>query len=271
MPLTWTLLLGTALAAPIDLAPTLEDARGASPLELASPSGDWQTDLARAVVRAERAEPAAVAALRALQPVPTRAGTLRMVGAVLGVDVASPVLAARLTVQADPAERRALADALPRTGGDWPLWTAKLASTEDDPSVRAVLLESLERAPGSTALPVLVSSLTDDSAAVRAAAVRTLADHEAGPAEASHLMARLLDDDATVRAEASRSLGWFRYEPAWSALEARVTDDDPTVRLRALRALQRIDSRRAAASAAVQAATGDLDPKVARAAQQITA
>ena len=88
--------------------------------------------------------------------------------------------------------------------------------------------------------------------------------------QAAALVARLKDPDPAVRAAAGQALGWFAHAPAWAALEASVADEDATVRLRALRALQRIDARRAADSAAVQAAARDLDPKVARAAQQIT-
>lgn len=269
MPLFWT-LLGTALAGPADLAPLLEEARAATAAELAAPATGWQADLARAVVQAERSAPAAVRALRTLQPLTTRAGTLRLVGDPLDAETASPVLAARLLQSTDPGLRSALAEALPRTGGDWAPWTAHLAATEADPSVRAVLLEALERAPRATALPALVVGLSDDDAGVRAAAVRTLADHEAGATQAAALVARLKDPDPAVRAAAGQALGWFAHAPAWNALEASVADEDATVRLRALRALQRIDARRAADSAAVQSATRDLDPKVSRAAQQIT-
>lgn len=260
--------LSAALAAPVDLAPELAAARADSQATLQAPSSDWQVSLARAVVLVERDQPQLASAVRALPPTPTRAGTLRLVGDPLRAPQASAVLAARLTQAAPEAERRAVAEALPRTGGAWHQWAAPLAEVEETASVKAILLEGLVRAPASV-LSTVHAALSHDDPTVRAAAARALSGHRDGASYAHALRDALSDPSALVRAEACRGLGWFEDATAWAALEARLQDDSGDVRLRALRALQRIDEARAAQSAAVQAAQDDLDPKVARAAAQI--
>lgn len=265
------LFLSVALAAPGDLRADLDALEAVPDATLqAQVAGPWREALLAQATLAERQHPGLTVLAANLTPVRTRKGTPRFIDEALAEPGLAPLLLVRLAESGDPADVRvALVDAARRAEAD-PAVMAGLASVEADPAVRRMLVESLAGAPLPVAADVLVRAASDPDPTVRAGAARAIGAHPAGASLGAPLLALLDDADAAVRVEACRASGWLGVSEAWGLLSDRVGDPDPTVRLRAIRALQRIDPTRAAQSAVVRGAVGDPDPKVARAANQVT-
>jgi HEAT repeat protein len=216
--------------------------------------------------------PVEAGTLDTLEPLRARHGELRFVGPAIRTPEAAPLLLARLEGGQDTPEiRRALADAIGRTGGDYAAAVADLVTAEADPDVRALLVASLARAGRGAAADVrsaLITALADPVEHVREEAAYVAAAHPAGRTMVGPLIAALSDRDARVRAAAARTLGVLRDQAALGALRPLLADGAADVRLAALRALKRLDRRIASCEAA--ALTGDPDPRIRRLSGELT-
>lgn len=208
------------------------------------------------------------AALRAIQPVETRAGHPRFTDPGLRDPLAAEVFGARLADPAAPAELRlALAEALPRCGGPWAEISVARLEVEEDAGVRAVLVAGLRRAEGEPPLVGARVGLADPEAKVRRAAAELAGwVPEVGTALATELQAALRDPSAEVRGAATRAIGLTGDAGAFAAVSRNLADRDAQVRLEAVRALKRIDAARAAGLPAMVTLQQDADERVRRAA-----
>lgn len=236
---------------------------------------DWKDWLSGELARAAQERPAAVAELRAMTPVATRAGHPRFTDEGLGRPGAAAVLLDRLSRGTDPAPvRAALAEALPRAGGAYGAALVGVMAAEKDPEVRIAMVAALRRAAPEPALAGLRAGLADVDPRVRAAAAEVASRRPDGAELADPLIGLLADGDAQVQIAATRSLGALAIETAFPALQARLRDLSPgtaELRLHSLRALARIDATRAAGLAEVRALRDDRDPRVAEAAGRVSA
>lgn len=213
-------------------------------------------------------------ALESLQPRRTRGGQLRFSQEQIhGNPLATQVFLARLQTEPAPEMRAALAEALPRTGGDWVDGAIARLVGEPDATVRRVLVSIMPKAQSHVAGAAIAQALTDTAAEVRAEAALAAGSMPPRLARETGLLdglrARLQDADGHTRAGAARSLGVLGAIESFATIEPLLGDDDPTVRLQALRALGRLDADRAANLPALQRLSTDPDPKVARAASRI--
>jgi hypothetical protein len=238
-------------------------------LEVAVTDADWRTSLTASAVLTWRAAPEAALAAWTAPTVLTRAGT-PLIEPQSGVD-APAVLAERLVHAGESADvRRAIADQLRHTDGPWPKWLAGVLATDADPTVRAICAELLRYADGPEVAVALRGGLSDPDASVRAAAARGAGWSKVGPELVDALSVATADSDHAVAGFAARSLGWLGATQAFDAVAMVIEGPDARARLDALRALERLDPTRAAVHPAVLSAVSDADPRVARAAGQIT-
>ena len=251
---------GTALAGP---APSETE------VVRLSESSDWRDRQKAALAVAWRDDPAAAQALMDLEPGTTRAGGPRFVPPTRDAGATAVLLDRFLSGTDDPAVRAALLDALARTEGEWAPGVADAFGAESSAAVRVVMCEVLRRQPAAIATPVLRGAAKDADPAVREAAARSMGWTE-DALWASSLVQALGDADARVRSAAARSLGWVGAVDAWSALLAATADVDADVRRRSVRALERLDAERASQEPVIKAMVADPDPKVARAARQVS-
>ena len=211
-------------------------------------------------------------ALTSLQPRTTRAGTLRFTGPMVRTEVATEVFLQRLGSGAESVPTRiALADALPRTAGEYGEALVALMAEEPDASVRATMVASLRTAGATPALAGLRNALSDDDARVRAAAARTAARRPDGDTLREPLLRAASDTDAEVKVAAMRSLGVLGVSEAQTLLGAELSATDAEVRLAAVRALHRIDPAHAKILPGVIALAGDSDARVSKAAAKALA
>jgi len=259
--------VGTALAAP-PVHATLDDVA----LEALLEDDDWSIRQQAALVLGQRHHPELYTSWAEAEPVRTRSGFLRFAGPQVDDARLAPLFLERL-VHGDepPAVRAALAEVLPRTGGDWSEAAAALATTEADPDVRAILVAVLRRAEAGPALDGLHKALGDPDPHVRAEAARAIGWRPDGAALADALLPLLADPHAEPRTNAARALGWLQVRGAFDPLAAGLTDPDPTVRLTTLRAMERLDAPRLATLPQLTDLVADPDPRVARAASGISA
>lgn len=197
--------------------------------------------LVTAALAFEPTSPTAQAVVE-LEPLPTRAGFLRLGGPTLDVPDAAEALAWRLehldeSLEVQQAVARALADA------GSPEILMEAIAAEEDPAVRGPLLDGLRKVDGEAALALLVRELDSPEAENRCEAARILGYREdGGPA-----LVTLLDDESDdVRAIAARGIGWIGYEPGFEALVPLRSDASAEVARHAERSLDRIDAKRAA-------------------------
>jgi HEAT repeat protein len=203
--------------------------------------------------------------LRSLQPRPTRAGHLRFTGPLVHDPRAAGIFIDRLSRNDEPATvRAALAEALPRTGGDFAEAAAALVRTDPDPTVRATLVEVMQRADAKHAMVAIRHGLADPDPMVRAAAARVAGMHDHGALLGEELVASLSDPDVTTRAWAARSVGVLRIEGAENVLVDALDHANADLRLHALRAIHRIDPERAATLPELPSLKADPDARVAR-------
>jgi hypothetical protein len=227
---------------------------------------DWRAWMDAEVGTLQASDRAAFDALMSLEPMPTRADTLRFRGDLVRDPAAAAVLLHRLTTgHEDAAVRAAIVEALPRTGADVGSAIAELLALESDAGVREVMVATLWRAPGDAGLAGLRRGMNDAEPAVRAAAVQAAARHARGSELGAELVAALAHADAATRMQAIRAVGALKVDAAKAGLVGLLAEDDAKVRASSVRALGRIDASWAAAQPAVQALSGDEDPGVSRA------
>ena len=245
-----------------------------SPAPMAAPEGAGESEPREASPRREGEE--ARAFLETVEPVATRAGHLRFTAEEIADPQATAIFAARLAAPSSPPELRlALAEALHRSGGDWPAAILAQLAVEEDPKVRGILVSTLAKAPEAAALVGLQRGLVDPAAEVRRAACELAGWAPAAGRDSSvaaPLRAALADDDARIRAAAARAFGLMGEGDHFDAVMSGLADGDAEVRLQTLRALERLDPARAAAlpEVASLAAEGS-DPRVKRAATKLRA
>jgi hypothetical protein len=208
--------------------------------------------------------------LRMLQPRPTMAGHLRLTGPLVHHPHAAEVFLERLARGDEPAAvRAALAEALPRTGGDFAGAAAQLVQTDPDPKVRATLIEAMQRQDAKHAVVAMRRGFADPDPTVRAAAARVAGMHEDGALVRDELLASLSDSDVTTRVWAARSIGVLRIKGAEEDLVLALGHANADLRLQALRALSRVDPERAARLPELSTLGSDPDPRVARLASRL--
>jgi len=244
-------------------------------LGLVAMACDTQDASAPVVDRAEVQEGSAVDqevcdALKVIQPRPTMAGHLRLTGPLVRDPRAAKILLERLARADEPAAvRAALAEALPRTGGDFAGTAAELVQTDPDPLVRATLVEVMQRADTGHAVVALRHGFADSDPTVRAAAARVAGMHADGELLREELLASLSDPDVNTRVWAARSIGVLRIGGAEEALMDALGHTNADLRLHALRALFRIDPERVATLPQLSILESDPDPRVARLAARL--
>jgi len=247
-------------------AVTLSEAQ----LEEALTSADWRVRQQAALALGWRQYEALFQEHAALQPLPTRIDTLRMLGSAVADERLTPLYLERLLRGDESLENRlALADILPRSGGDWTEAAVTLLQSDEDPALRAMLAACLRYGEAQHALPALRNALATPQSQVRLEAARALAWRSDGAQAADELEAALADDDAELRATAARALGYLGVESAFTALTGLLEDADAAVRLQAVNALGRLDAPRAASLSQLRSLEYDEDPRVARAAKRV--
>lgn len=205
-------------------------------------------------------DPAVVAAVQDAVPLTSRVGAPRFVEPALRQPAAAAPMLDRLMHSADPpAIRQALAEALPRTNGDWGSYAVAWLPAEADPVVRSILIEGLRDVPTDVAIPGIQAGLIDADPTVRAAAARTAGWVEGAGVLLPYLAAGLADVHPEVRAAACRS--WGLLGLPIEALLPYLADADTDVRLQAVRAVLRIDPARPELTALQH----DPDPRIAAA------
>jgi hypothetical protein len=192
-------------------------------------------------------EPELYGELLRLRPRVTRGGMLRFTSHLVHDERATPIFLYRLLKdQEDPPTRRALAAALPRTGGDWSAAALALLRAEPEAPLRRVLVTAMRRAVSALARYWVLQGLRDSDPVVRATAATT-APWLPGHADVRRaLLARLEDPVPLVQAEAARALGVLAVPAALGPLEGLLDASDVSVRLEALSALERLDVSAAA-------------------------
>ena len=241
-------------------------------IDLGSPGREWRSWMEASVVRLRQHEPAFSDRVSNAAPGRTRAGTLRFTDPELGQPAALPLLLHRLVSAQETAEVRvALAELVPRTAGPFAAAARDLVATDHEPGVRAAFAAAAYRLPGPQGLEILEPALADADSMVRAVAARTVARHPQGDRLAEPLRSLLADPSPEPRAAAARSLGALRHQPAQADLAATLHDPVAEVRLQSLHALARLDPRQAARLPAVDVLQSDPDPRISRAARQLTA
>ncbi|MGB1016220.1 MAG: HEAT repeat domain-containing protein [Nannocystaceae bacterium] len=227
---------------------------------------DWRTWVDSEVVRLQSQAPELYNYVRTMEPVETRAGTLRFSVEEKRDPRMLPLLIDRLTHENNSsAVRQALALALTQTGADYSAAAVDLIGQESDPQVRVVLVQSLRRQAGPQALAGLRAALADTNPEVRLQAVFTAGSRPDGSTLAAELLTALDDRDGSVRLEATRTLGALKVEAAKPVLTNLLASPSPDQRLHALRALDRIDPVYTAKLGKLADLATDADPRVVRA------
>lgn len=242
---------------------------GAAPEQSVTMAVDWRAEATEAVRSVDAAKAATIAGL---EPITTRAGTLRFVGDYVRDPDAAAVFLSRLAAGVeDPALRAALVEALPRTGGAFGAALVGLFGEESDSDVRLAIVHALKRAEPVSAQEGLVLGLADEDPAVREEAARIASYREDGSALAGELSSALSDETPQVRAAAARALGVLEVSEARDAIMAGLADTSASVRLESLRAVGRLDPAFAATLPQTATLAADADPRIAGAAQRLMA
>jgi len=256
----WTTARAEALTAIDDAA-----------LEALSSDADWRVGLTAQALTAWRTRPEEAEATWDSAPVRRRDGALVFRG-----DGLPEVIGERLQHGVEPvATRLALVDWLRRSTSTWPKWADSAWRDESEAAVRAAwidaarYLRSTSRVDGEDGREVVLRGFDDADAAVRAASARIAAYLDA-PRLVPALKQATSDPSDEVAGLAARSLGLLRAGGAYETVAAVLGREDPRARLYAVRALQRLDGARAKSDARIDALSSDPDPKVARAAADVT-
>lgn len=155
---------------------------------------------------------------------------------------AAPVLLRRLLQGTDPPEtRRAIAEALPQTGGDWQEGAAALIALDASPEVRKQLVETMRYAAPPHDIEGLRRGFKDEDPAVNIAAARTTGFSRSGAELFQELFSSTFDADWDLRAAAVQALGMLRLPRSRDLLLKALADEEREVRLQALLALELLD------------------------------
>lgn len=249
----------------------VRDGPGSASLDAALQHSDWRVRSTAGAIRRWREDPAAASEVWSAQPSRTRAGLPRFVDpSILAADN-TPVLLERLLHGQDGSSvRTAVAEAIPRAGGDWAEAFVDLLDEERDPAVRAVLAGGLSRAPEALAVAGVERALHDAEPGVRLAALDVLGRVNVPVLDAALLVA-LDDASPAVRAEAAFVCGALDRAESWDAVRGLLRDSDAAVRLNALGAVQRLDPVAASRLAELGALAQDPDARVAALAGRVRA
>jgi hypothetical protein len=235
-------------------------------------AGSWRAEVSQQVEQIQARDPAFYERVLRLEPTATRDGQLRFIDPVVREADTTPIFLHRLqTTGEDTMVRAALAEALPRTGGDSSVAMPDLIAAEKDDWVRGALVTALRMADSEHALAGLRLALDDEVPNVRAAAAVTASRRQDGTQLVPELVAQLADADLTPRVEAIRALGALKATDALASLPGHLDSVEADERLHALRAIDRIDPAVVTALTELDALMGDPDPRVVRAAQKIAA
>jgi hypothetical protein len=219
-----------------EVEPAARSSEAASPATLASVDAPLPVHTAPTPTASPEEAAAVVASLEFSE---TRAGTLRITDPRLNDPSLVAPLAERLAAgEGSPEQRRALAEALPRTGGRFGPAVAAQLGDETDAGVRVQLIATLRRASAESALPALRSGFSDPDASVVTQAAITAGSRADGAELEEQLLGGLESGEASVRRESARALGVLRID-AESALRALESDPDASVREAAAQALAR--------------------------------
>ncbi|MGB1013377.1 MAG: HEAT repeat domain-containing protein [Nannocystaceae bacterium] len=229
---------------------------------------DWKQRVAIKNAEYKRADPEQHEALNSLQPSkgPNPALDLTQIQ---GNKQAAPVLVTRLMSGETEANRRALAEALPTTGGDWQEPAAALIKLDADAKVRVALVQSMRYAEAPHSVEGLRLGFADEDPKVQAAAARTAGFSKQGRMLYDELHSSLFAEDWDLRAAAAQSLGKLEMQEARSGLIRALGDEHPEVRLYALVALEKIEPSGVANIPEVHQLTKDSDDRVAKEARRI--
>ena len=204
------------------------------------------------------------------QPSPTRAGMLRFLGDQWVNPEWTPLYLSRLESPSTPPEvRYALIDLMARSGGNYVDGILELWPKEQDPKAKALMLDLVKRMTAEDAQKLFELAHGDNDPTVQEAFYRNL-PRQSTVVQAVWLLDGLQSESPEVLEMAIRSAGWLQMEAAFEPLQKSLKSTSPLIRLRALRALERIDANATAQLKSVKNLTQDTDPKVARAATQIT-
>ncbi len=183
---------------------------------------------------------------------------------------AAPVLLHRLLSEKEkPAVRRALAEALPMTDGDWEEAAAHMLVIEADADVRLALVRAMRHSKSPYDLNGLRIGLKDESFEVQVAALETAGYTGNGKVLISELLSATFDEHWEKRAAAVRSLGNLREVRGWRTLVRALADPKPEVRLQALIGLEKIDANKAAQLPELSELSKDSSLRVARRARAL--
>jgi len=231
---------------------------------------DWKQRVAIKDAEYKRTDPAQHQALRDLQPSPGPGGNPTLdISQVQGNKQAAPVLVTRLMSGEPEGNRRALAEALPTTGGDWQEPAVALIKLDADAKVRIALVQSMRYAEAPHSVEGLRSGFADEDPKVQAAAARTAGFSKEGRMLYDELHSSLFAEDWDLRAAAAQSLGKLEMQEARTGLIRALGDEHPEVRLYALVALEKITPSGVANIPEVHQLTKDSDERVAKEARRI--
>lgn len=256
------LLSWTTLAAPLaNAAP--EPLTQAS--ALAQQSQVWEL---ASELRASR--PSWAAQVDAAEPSRSRTGSLVFLPSQVKDPAAATLLVARSGRNANPAFRRAVAEALPET--HHPALGALIASEltlESSALVRVSLAHALRYAEDAPAEPALLTALKDQNAQVRETALASIRAHQNAAHFGQAIIAATQDPEPRVQAAALRAWGSLRNPALAVDIQSALRSESGIVRLAALRGQWRVDRETARNLAEDLELQEDPDPKVARLAARI--
>ncbi len=231
---------------------------------------NWRAWVDAEVVRLQSQRSELYNRIKTMEPVTTRAGSLRFAIEEQKDPQMLPLLIDRLIHENNPSEvRQALAASLTQTGADYSAAALDLLTQEDDPKVRLVMVERLRRVTAPQALAGLEDALQDVDASVREQAAYTIGSRPDGTLLADQLLKALDDNNGNVRLQATKTLGALKVEEAKPALTALLASPSGDQRLHALRALGRIDIEYARSLQALADLERDNDPRVVRAVSRL--
>jgi HEAT repeat protein len=257
-PLAWSLAaLALTLTAPTAAdaapAPSAVSARprqspaepapkASSPAGRPAPKLDWRARVAVEIEALQQREPAQLDKLMALQPDRAVEDALFFSQPEASDRRAAPVFLRRLLAGTESVKvRRALAEALPQTGGDWQEAAAALIAVDASPVVRKQLVETMRYAGPPHSVEGLRRGFKDEAPEVKVAAARAAGFSRSGADLFEELYSSTFDVDPDLRAAAVQAFGMLRLPSSRDVLIKALSDDDREVRLQALLSLEQID------------------------------
>lgn len=198
------------------------------------PAPDWRTRVNLALEKLQAEDPGLVTRLSGPPELISEAD--------LRDRRAAAVLLSRLIKGSDAAPaRRALAEALPQTGGDWQEGAAALIASDPSPEVRKQLVEVMRYADAPHCVEGLRRGFHDPDPEVNIAAARTTGFSRSGGELFQELFSSTFDADWDLRAATVQALGMLKLPRSRDLLLKALADEEREVRLQALLALEQLD------------------------------